>query len=238
MRLKQLIKQGANSLGLDIVRLHNSPAKTLLGLKRMEFGSIIDVGANEGQFARSISHFFPEAKLFCFEPLGQPFGKLSDWAATQNGRVQCFNLALGDREGEVEMHFHDEHSPSSSLLAATEHCHEVYPQTRSERFTRVKLGTLDKALGDELGHMPREVLLKLDVQGFEDRVLRGARHALTECRACLLEVCLDPLYEGQADFQGLVQLLYGAGFNYAGNLNQTYGRDGRVVFLDALFVRI
>lgn len=237
MRFTSLIRRAANALGIDILRLHSSPSRTLLGLTQMNFGSVIDVGANEGQFARVVSDFFPKAELFCFEPLGDPFRKLSLWTATQNRQVECFNLALGDNEGEVEMHLHENHTPSSSLLAATEQNHRLYPQTRAERITRVRLTTLDQALRDHLETMRRDILLKLDVQGFEDRVLRGAERVLAECRACILEVCLDPLYEGQADFYGLTQLLSKAGFRYAGNLDQVYAGDGRVVYLDAVFVR-
>lgn len=103
--------------------------------------------------------------------------------------------------------------------------------------TRIPISTLDGALGDALDSMQPEILLKLDVQGFEDRVLRGGTRALSKCRAVLLEVCLEPLYEEQADFLVLAQLLYDAGFRYAGNLDQAYGDDGRVVFIDAVFIK-
>ncbi len=232
------MRRFANLLGIDIIRLHKSPAKTLLGLSRMNFGAIIDVGANEGQFARWISRFFPKAVLYCFEPLEEPFTKLAAWASTQNGRVTCLNVALGDAERDVDMHLHQEHTPSSSLLAATEHCHWLYPQTRTERINKVRLTTLDQALAEQLDHMPHNILLKLDVQGYEDRVLRGGKRTLAECQACILEVCLDPLYEGQADFYTLAGIFDRAGFRYAGNLNQVYDDDGRIIYIDAVFVKL
>jgi FkbM family methyltransferase len=237
MSLKNALRSGVNRLGFDVIRLQRSPKRTLLGLTGLDIGTIIDVGANQGQFARMISSFFPRAELFCFEPLEEPFRKLSVWAQTQNGRVRCFQLALGDQEGEAQMHLHEQHTPSSSLLASTATYHRLYPQTRVERMTRIRVSTLDRVFEDALDHLPREILLKLDVQGFEDRVLRGAGRMLALCKAVVLEVCLDPLYEGQADFSGLVQLLHEVGFRYAGNLDQAYGEDGRVLFLDAVFVR-
>jgi len=237
MGLKNIIRKGLNLLGFDVIRLHQVPKRTLLGLSRHNIGTIIDVGANEGQFARTAAKIFPRAELYCFEPLEDPFRKLSAWAQSQNGRVRCFQMALGDQEGEAEMHLHVQHTPSSSLLASTATCHRLYPQTQVESLTRVRVSTLDEALKDALDRMPRELLLKLDVQGFEDRVLRGGGRTLSQCRAVLLEVCLDPLYEGQADFHTLAQLLHAAGFRYSGNFDQAYGEDGRVVFLDALFVR-
>lgn len=236
MSLKNTLRSGLNRMGFDVIRLHRSPKRTLLGLAGLDIGAIIDVGANQGQFARFITGFFPRAQLYCFEPLPDPFQRLSAWAQTQNGRVHCFPLALGDEEGQVEMHLHEQHTPSSSLLASTDTCHRLYPQTRAERMVSIRVSTLDRELGDTIERLPPGILLKLDVQGFEDRVLRGAERVLGKCKAVVLEVCVDPLYEGQADFFGLAGLLQKSGFRYAGNLDQAYGEDGRVVFFDAVFV--
>jgi FkbM family methyltransferase len=237
MNIKRLIKKLVNMFGLDICRLNQSARYTMAGLRSRNITTVIDVGANEGQFARSISQIFPKCELYCFEPLENPFKKLLEWAKTQNERVHCFKLAIGDREGEVEMHCHDQHTPSSSLLPSTAHGHQVYPQTRSEIITKVLLTTLDLALEKNLNQMSRGILLKLDVQGFEDRVLRGAEKVLAKCEACILEACIDPLYEGQADFNELTRLLTQAGYKYAGNLDQVHGKDGRVIFLDAVFLK-
>jgi FkbM family methyltransferase len=238
MNLRTLVKRSVNAIGIDVIRIHRSPRCTLLGLSNLGFRSIIDVGANEGQFARQISRFFPDARLFCFEPLEKPFQELSAWAKKQKERVSCFQTALGDRTGEGEMHLHVQHTPSSSMLAATDTCHRLYPQSQAERLTRIKISTLDAMLEGVLDSMPRDIMLKLDVQGFEDRVLRGAVRVLAQCRAVVLEVSLDPLYEEQAKFLEIVQLLQEAKFGYAGNLDQVYAEDGRVVYLDAMFLRV
>lgn len=238
MNLKHALRKSVNLLGFDITRLHNSPKRSLLGLTRMDFRTIIDVGANEGQFARMISEFFPKAQIHCFEPLEAPFRKLADWAATQEGRVHCYSLALGDQEGEAQMHMHEQHTYSSSLLSSTDNFHQLYPQTKAEHLVRVQLSTLDQALGDTLDRMSQGTLLKLDVQGYEDRVLSGATRLLGKVQACILEVSLESFYEGQADFQSLSRLLYETGFRYAGNLDQVYGKDGRVLWFDALFLKV
>lgn len=62
--MKRLIKKLFNSFGFDIIRLNNSPNHTLLGLKSLPIKMIIDVGANEGQFAKMISKFFPDAMIY------------------------------------------------------------------------------------------------------------------------------------------------------------------------------
>ena len=236
-KIKQLIHSGSHCFGFDIIRYHKSPEQTLLGLKRWHIGTIIDVGANQGQFAQKVSSIFPRAQIYCFEPLDEPFQVLSSWAETQAGRVHCSQVALGESEDTVEMHLHVEHTPSSSLLASTDTCHELYPQTLAEKIITVPMMTLDHALKEHWASMERDILLKLDVQGFEEHVLRGSSATLSICRAVILEVSLKPLYSGQADFRILMNLLYDAGFAYAGNLEQIYASDGSVVYLDALFTK-
>jgi FkbM family methyltransferase len=234
---RTVVKRLCHSFGFDVVRLRNASNKPLAGLRQRPIGTVIDCGANAGQFAREISQVFPEAALYCFEPLQQPFEALSVWAATQRGRVKCFQVALGERNGEALMHSHTEHSPSSSLLATTQHEESTFPQTRAQADIHVPVTTLDEALVDDLHAMRPQILLKLDVQGYEDRVLRGAARILPRVHACMLEVGVDPLYVAQAAFKDIVTLLDQFGLTYAGNIEQVLGPDGRVMWLDALFLR-
>lgn len=237
MKIISAFRKILNKAGFDVIRLSGSPKRTLLGLAGHKFGTIIDVGANTGQFAREISKFFPNAQMYCFEPLDGPFKDLLRWASTQGNRVKCFNTAVGEFNGEAQIHQHDDHTSSSSLLAATKTCHDLYPQTKSEHLETIKVSTLDDALTDSLDQMPKGILLKLDVQGFEDRVLRGGARVLSYCAAVILEVSIESLYHSQADFLELSRLLYNAGYKYAGNLAQAYGDDGRAIFIDAVFIR-
>lgn len=152
-------------------------------------------------------------------------------------KVKAFNFTLGDFEGEIEMLQHTEHSPSSSILKTTEVCETLYPFTKTQRSIIVKQTTLDKAVETFNIPLEPEILIKLDVQGYEDRVIRGGKRTFEMARACILEVCLDELYEGQANFREVVNLLYDLGFRYAGNLQQSYADDGHVIYIDAVFVK-
>ena len=83
-----------------------------------------------------------------------------------------------------------------------------------------------------------KTLLKIDVQGYEDRVLRGARKVLRKVDYVLVEVSVAPLYEGQAQFDPIYSFLLDSGFSYAGNLEQMLSPlDGSILQLDALFAR-
>lgn len=234
---KRIIKTGFKQAGFDVVRRHNSPTQTLLGLKSRPIRTVIDVGANTGQFARIISGFFPNAKLYCFEPLPQPFRELTEWANTRKGMVVPFNLAIGEKEGDVEMFFHESHTPSSSLLATTKLNEQYYPFTKEQKRICVRQTTLDAVLDEVQAELSSEILIKLDVQGYEDRVIAGGDEIFAKATACILEVCLDSLYEGQAGFLKLLTMLDALGYRYVGNLDQTYGEDGHCIFLDAVFLR-
>lgn len=235
--MKRLIKYLFNAFGLDIIRLNKSPQYSLLGLKNLGVKTIIDIGANEGQFAKMISKFFPKAKLYCFEPLSEQYKKLEFLAHKMEGRLKAFNLALGEEEGFIEMFYHKEHSPSSSILKTTKACEDLYPFTKEQESVQAKISTLDKCVNDFNIALEPEVLIKLDVQGYENRVIRGGMEILKKAKACIIEVSLDSLYEGQTNFRILNEMLYNLGFHYAGNLNQTYSDDGHVIFIDAVFVK-
>ena len=226
--VKKIIKMGFNQIGLDIVRISK---QSLLGLTDLPIRTIIDVGANTGQFARMILKFFPNAHLYCFEPLPIPFSELNNWAANQGARIKVFNIAIGDNQGMVEMICHSEHSPSSSFLRITKKCEKLYPFTKRQIPIQVELTTMDNVVADLSVPLPSDVLIKLDVQGYEDRVIKGGYETFSMARACILEVCLDHLYEDQATFKDISSLLYDLGYHYIGNLSQQFTDDGHVYIL-------
>jgi len=236
--LKQSIRKAFNTIGFDLVRMSKSPRHSLLGLRHLPIRTIIDVGGNTGQFARMISSIFPEAHIYSFEPLGKPFKQLKEWAkADRIGKITCYNLGLGDSEDILEMFNHIEHSPSSSFLKTTQLCESFYPFTQKHVSVPVKLTTLDKWAKRLASPLKPEILIKLDVQGYEDRVIRGGQETFDIAKACILEVNIVNLYERQATFKDITTLLYELDFCYAGNLNQRYADDGHVIYIDAVFVK-
>jgi FkbM family methyltransferase len=235
--VSQFMKRFLRRFDVELTRRSRLPEVTLLGLVNLPIRTIIDAGANLGQFARQMRRHFPDAHLWCFEPLSGPFAALRAWADAEPGKVTAVNCALGDAEGEVEMREHVDHPASSSFLPATELSRTYYPESKRETAARVRVVTLDRAVAEFGIRLDSDVLIKMDVQGFEDRVIRGGRDTFAKARACVVEVCLDELYRGQATFPAILGLLSDSGFRYAGNLEQSYAQDGHVIFVDAVFVR-
>ncbi len=225
-------------LGLDVRRARPTSGDTLLGLRARPIRTVLDVGANIGQFAKQVRAVFPDARLYSFEPLPSAYAQLETWASSQPGdRVRTFKLAIGDAVGTVEMHHHTDFSPSSSILESISQLGNQFPQTRKQAIEQVPLTTLDAMLADLSEPLDDEILLKIDTQGYEEYVFRGAPETLNRVAACIVEVNLDALYNGQPDFTTVHSAMSQHGLEYRGNLDQACADDGHVMFLDAVFVR-
>lgn len=236
IKFTSLLKKAFRWLGFELGRLKNYPGHKLLGLKSLPIRTIIDIGANTGQFSQTIVKDFPGANVYCFEPVPEAFSELENWARKQE-KVSVFNLAIGEKAGMIDMYHHKQHSPSSSILLSTEVSEKLYPFTRDRNVIPVQMTTLDDVVKKMNGHLDDDILIKLDVQGFENRVIKGGDKTFRKAKACILEVSLDQLYQGQANFKELLLLMDECGFNYAGNLDQTFAEDGHCVFLDAVFIK-
>lgn len=170
--INKLIKASLQTIGLDLRRLASTASYTLCGLKNLDIRTILDVGANEGQFATLARGHFQRAKIFSFEPLPEPYAKLRALAEKDRNMV-AVNVALGTETGTRAFQRHTEHSPSSSFLTSTPGCHALYPQTQGQEEVTVEVTTLDAWLAGLAAPLEPAVLIKLDVQGYEDRVIAG-----------------------------------------------------------------
>lgn len=199
--------------------------------------TILDIGANDGLSAKWFLKTFPGAKVYSFEPLPAPFARLDQWAKKQGGKAEAFNFAFGEKEGEATCFLTPDYDKSSSVLKFTARCSEIYPFTVKQEPLKVRMRMLDNAV-QEIDPLPLPGLfIKMDVQGYEDRVIKGGTRTFASADACMLEINLDALYEGQASFEGLLMLMKDSGLHYAGNFEQAVDDDGHVIFVDAVFVK-
>ncbi len=231
--LKNVIRFTINKMGYDLRRRRDSPALTWLGLPLRKIKLVVDVGANRGQFAKRALKAFPGARIHCYEPLPGPYAELRKWAITQ-ANVVTHQMALGDRNGTGLFLMHVDHDYSSSLLDATAECKLLYPKTTRQTTIEVPISTLDDEFPTPMGD---GVLLKLDVQGFEDRVIRGGAEFLKQVDVVITEYSVVPLYEQQAKFSEICQALNSSDLIYAGNFDQVHSEYGEVLYLDAVFIR-
>jgi FkbM family methyltransferase len=204
-------------------------------LKRLgvPFKTIIDGGANKGQFARAAAENFPGAQIISFEPLpdvGEDLKKnLGD-----HPRFKLIKAALGSRNGKVKFH-RNAHSHSSSALPLHQNHLLAFPDAQEAGELVVPLLTLDSAL--RLEQLRGPSLLKLDLQGYELEALKGAKKTLKKVNAVLLEAVFDPLYEGEALFPEIERFLATQGFYFSRALDFLKDPHGNIVQMDALFLK-
>ena len=201
--------------------------------RRLGIRSVIDVGANDGGFARRVRRLLPEAVLHCFEPLPAPYDALAArFAADPNFRGH--RMAVGATEGRVRFHA-NEYSGSSSLLPMAELHRAAYPYTARAAEIEVEATTLDRHFA-AIPLVP-SVLLKMDVQGGEALVLEGGTSTLERVDAVFSELSFFELYGDQALASAVVGRLGDAGFTLAGIENVSRSLvDGRFLQCDAWFL--
>lgn len=134
---------------------------------------IYDVGAADGAWTRLAAAVWPDARFVCFEPLEERDEALKQLAAEMPGKVQSLRIGLGSEDGDLKM------GVAEGLWASSFAYDGV-----SERALPVR--RLDGLVADHV--VPAPSFLKLDVQGFELRVLEGARKvALANTDVILME---------------------------------------------------
>ncbi|MDH3716615.1 MAG: FkbM family methyltransferase [Planctomycetota bacterium] len=199
--------------------------------QQVSFSTIVDGGANVGQFARAASLAYPDSTILSFEPLPDVARKLRhNLADLPNHRV--FEKALGNIDGEIEFH-QSSYSQSSSVLVR-EKCEDSLLQgTREIGTLKVVICKLDSELDHSELRPP--VLLKLDVQGYELEALQGAREVLARTSHVLVETAFEKTYAGEPHFEEVWLYLRERGFRFVRPLAFRKDRRGRIVQIDALF---
>ena len=234
--IKRVIKYLLSLTEYELVNKNKLTSNNLLGLKSLGINTIIDVGANRGQFLSKYLQHFPNAIFYCFEPLFSEFQLLQNRFSLLKSKIILVNCALGNQEGKIIFHHH-KHSSSSSILNTTDKCSELYPQTKDQKDIEVNITKIDTYYKDILTEHNKNVLLKIDVQGFELEVLKGGIKTLSMISACLLEINFMNLYSNQTNFTEIHEMLNKNGFEYAGAMDQNFNDEGLLVFSDILFLR-
>jgi FkbM family methyltransferase len=247
----QSLKKVAASFGISVSRIPSKAALEeskraqaeahrkaeehhLKWLLDLNIRTVLDIGANVGQFAGDVSRLMPQARLYSFEPLPDCYQELVRSGAGR-AHFTAFNVALGEAPGEVVMH-RNEYSPSSSILPMADLHKNNFTFAVDSKPETIRVARLDD-FASEL-ELEQPLLIKVDVQGFEDKVIRGGRAVFGMASVVICELSMQNLYEGQPLFHDVYQLLTGMNFQYRGNLDQMHSPlDGRVLQADGIFVK-
>lgn len=204
----------------------------LAALRRLDVKTVIDVGANKGQFSVLCRDLFPGVAIVAFEPLPDVARQCA--RALGGDRVQIYAHALGARDSRSQFYV-TERSDSSSLLIPGAAQERAYGSRVAEAMD-VEVRRLDHVLTP--AQIAGPALMKLDVQGAERDVLEGCGRLLQDIDYIYLEGSFVELYEGQPLIADIIAFLHGQGFAFRGIYNTSYTRDYGTTQADFLFERI
>jgi FkbM family methyltransferase len=234
--IKRFINILFSRFGFQVKRVDKSIAKEIEKwewIGKFSINTIIDVGANQGQFAEKILKVFPKGMLYCFEPLPDVFNQLRiNFGDKKN--VHLYNFGLGEKDEEV-MIFNNEYSPSSSLLEMLDLHKKNFNFAVKTSPKTISIKRLDE-FEAELTQKP--ILIKIDVQGYEMQVLRGGEKVIEEAEIIIIETTFQQLYKDQPLFNDIYEYFTKRGFYYAGNIEQLLSPiDKHILQADAIFIK-
>lgn len=183
---------------------------TLQIITEHKIDCVLDVGANTGQFAEGLRQLGYKGQIESFEPLPEEFKTLEAVTKGDN-KWNAHAYALGDAAQTREMNALS-HSPSSSFL-------ELSREVNLDSFKIETVKTIPveiKRLDDIFSSVTRgfeNIYLKIDVQGFEEKVIAGATESLKSIAAVQLETSLIRQYHGELLIEETIALMRSHGFN-------------------------
>ena len=234
--IKRFIKWNLFRFGYQIGKIPVGCQNKYKWLRELNISSVVDIGANTGQFATEIKEWLPEVKIYSFEPIGDVYKQLlNNTSAFRN--ITAYNMALGAQNGTLDMQ-RNEFTAASSLLSLTDSAKETYAFACKTVPEQIQIRTLDSMVANGQVEIDSNSLIKIDVQGYESEVLKGGREAISLANIIICEVCFIELYKGQAVFRDLVAQVEALGFELRALWDiDMSGVDGFPIFGDAIFFR-
>ena len=205
-------------------------------LRKLEIGLVLDVGANTGQFGKQLrSQYGYGGDIVSFEPSSSARAALQI-AAGRDPRWKVMPYGLGASSDNLTLNISG-NSQSSSLLNMLPAHVEAAPDSIYVSTEKVEIRSLDAVIGD-LGGSGRNLLLKLDVQGYEKQVLDGAANTLKFVPAIRVEMSIIPLYQSEMLIEETLAWMRERGYMlHAMEPNFANPVNGGLMQVDGLFVK-
>jgi FkbM family methyltransferase len=202
-------------------------------IKQLGIRTVLDIGSNMGAFISTVTVILPDAHVHAFEPQPEITAALKRrFAIARN--VTIHELGLGDTDSTLTFYKTAEHVSSSFLPPNTvfDSLTQAPGQVQTMQVPVVRLDSVAQELDIQL-----PMLIKIDVQGFEDRVIRGGAATFQAASVVIMELSPVPQYAGALSYRQTIDLMDDLGFDYAGSIERVVTSvHGRIISEDGLFV--
>ncbi len=219
---------------LSYGRSHDGRLKLLI--KKLGIDCVLDVGANQGQFAKSLRTIGYKGRIVSFEPAEEPFKQLRDrskrdplWSVRQQ--------ALGSSDTVAALNVMQNSTLNSFHRPSEYGCGECTGEVidHVEAVTVARLDSTYPNLGEIRD--AKRIFLKIDTQGHDLEVFRGAAGCLSKVALIQLELSVNPIYEGTPTWNEAIEEVRANGFALGGMFAVSYDSDQRAIEFDGIFVR-
>lgn len=202
-------------------------------IQDLEIKTVLDIGGNVGRFSKTMEYLLPNANIIAFEPLPSCFEQMTKLMDGYD-KFKGYNIGLGDEVAQLEI-VESKHNPSSSFLPMGELHKDAFPFAGDGTVRSVQVKRLDD-LEKEL-NIEYPLMIKVDVQGFEEKVITGGINVFSKAKVLVLELSFQELYEGQPYFDDIYKMLLPLGFKFYGSMSlMKHPKTGIPLDADCLFV--
>jgi FkbM family methyltransferase len=199
-----LIRQGVPVPELVLNRVQEyAQIKSLLDT--LAINCVIDAGANQGQTVKLLRGLGFKGYIYSFEPLGRSYSVL-ERVCQKDPKWQGFQVALGEASKTLQLHVNPASNEMSSLLNFHHPPQGMFKET-------VQVITLDSIFSSLMKSIaePR-VFLKIDTEGYDLKVFRGATNSLPQILALQAELFGHPVYKQAPHYLEALREYEQAGF--------------------------
>ena len=184
-------------------------------ISTLNVSCVLDVGARVGDYGLWLRRNGYRGDIISFEPVSSNFQALEK-AAAHDANWHCFNYALGAEQSISSINV-SKHTAYSSFHQVSTAAQERFgEETYTEREEKVEVHRLDDVFGTLPLKVTDRLYLKMDTQGWDLEVLKGARETLSHVIALQTEVSVQPIYEGMPVMRDSLEAIADYGFTPSG----------------------
>lgn len=240
MSIKNEVRKLLWNVGIDISRFEptsHDVARRKQLIESYQIDTFLDIGANSGQSGVQLrKNLGYTGRILSFEPLSSAFALLQA-NAKDDPAWQIFNIALGDAQEKVQINI-AQNSESSSLLDMLPSHLKSAPQSGLVGKEEITVKTLD-SIFDDVCKGAKNIYMKVDTQGYEAKVLAGAKNSLPVIDTIQMEMSLIPLYEGEMLMIEKCILMRDLGYTLVAIENGfSDPKSGQLLQVDGIFHRL
>ena len=236
--LKYFINKFLSPFNLQLNRItlsNNFNFYIVRTLKRFKIDTVIDIGANEGQFAQNIIKYGYKNKIISFEPIKSIHKILLSNSSNHSNWTVEENIGFGESIENKEINI-SKNKVSSSILKIDKRIIEIEPGTEQVKKEKIKLITLDKYLNQKY-FKNKKIFIKIDTQGYEENIIKGSKKKIKNVSGFMLEASIKPIHNKEKDYSYIIKLMKKMGFSvWAIGRGFSDKKTGQVLQVDIIFI--